>query len=75
VSRVVAIGEERLLEGYALAGVEVLPAAGAAAAREAWRALPADVALVLLSPAAHEALAGELAGDSGPERIWAVVPR
>ncbi len=40
MSGIVAIGEELLLAGYALAGVDVLPAEDAAAARAAWEALP-----------------------------------
>lgn len=74
MSRVAAIGEERVLEGYALAGVEVLPASDPASARQAWLSLPDDVALVLLTRTALEALGPELAESSTPERVWAEVP-
>jgi vacuolar-type H+-ATPase subunit F/Vma7 len=71
VSGIVAIGEERLLTGYALAGVAMLPAEDAANAREAWERLPADTAMVVLTPAAHAALA-----DAVRERelLYVVLP-
>lgn len=56
MSGVVAIGEEKLLLGYALVGVDVVPAEGADSARAAWDALPSDTGLVLLTPAARSAL-------------------
>jgi len=70
MSAVVAIGEGVRLDGYALAGVEVVDAADPAAARRAWDELPADVELVLLSPAAQAALATQLARTSV---LWVVV--
>jgi vacuolar-type H+-ATPase subunit F/Vma7 len=72
VSRVVAIGEEALLDGYALAGVEVVAVRDDRAARRAWAELGEDVGLVLLTPEARGAL-GHLLGDDGP--IWVVLPR
>ena len=57
MSRAVAIGDERRLAGYALAGVEVLPAVTDAEARAAWTSLDEETALVLLTPGAEEALA------------------
>lgn len=71
MSAVVAIGERSALEGFALAGVEVIDAADARAALEAWEALPPDVGLVLLGAAAHAALAERLAEKP---RLWVVVP-
>ena len=75
MSRVVGIGEGVLLDGYALAGVEVVDAADPAGARRAWDELPADVELVLLSPAAQAALASRLAQRSALQRsvLWVVV--
>lgn len=63
---VVAIGEPVLLHGFALAGVIVVPAGNPAEARDAWSGLPADVALVLLTPTAAAALAGVLDETAGP---------
>jgi vacuolar-type H+-ATPase subunit F/Vma7 len=71
VSAVVAIGERAQLEGYALAGVEVIDAGDGSAVQRAWDELPADVRLVLLSPAAHAALAAQL---SQRPLLWLVVP-
>jgi hypothetical protein len=65
------IGEELLVRGFALAGVQVLPAEEPAAVRDAWLRLPGEVALVILTPAAAAALAGQ---DRG-HRLVAVLPR
>ena len=71
MSGVVAIGERALLAGYALAGVEVIDVGDEPAARRAWDELPEGVGLVLLSPAAHAALAERL-----PQKplLWVVLP-
>ena len=69
--RVAAIGEESRVGGFALAGALTVPARTADEARTAWAALPPDVALVVLTAAAAEALADEL-GDS--PRLTAVMP-
>jgi len=70
--RAVAIGDERRLGGYALAGAEVRPAAGADDAAAAWEELADDVALVVLDPSAYSALAARL--DKRPMVVWAVLP-
>ena len=72
MSGIAAIGESDWVRGFAFAGVSVAPADEPDAARAAWRALAADVALVILTPGAHAAIAGELA-DSG-RRLWVVMP-
>lgn len=51
-------------QGFALAGALVLPAADAAAAREAWRRLPPDVLLVLLSAVAAAAIGEQALRES-----------
>ena len=61
MGRVTAVGEQRRVAGLALAGVDVVVAEEAQAVHEAWQTLPADVDLVILSPAAAAAL--------GPERL------
>jgi vacuolar-type H+-ATPase subunit F/Vma7 len=71
VSGIVAIGEELLLAGYALAGVDVLPAEDAAAARAAWEALPADTGLVLLTRSAYAEVGRDVRGR---RVLWAVLP-
>jgi hypothetical protein len=67
---IAAIGEEVLLRGLGLAGVQVLPADQPEAVRAAWRGLPDPVALVILTPAAAAALAGRDCGG----RLVAVLP-
>lgn len=72
MSRAAAIGDERRLAGYALAGAEVLPAATPAEASAALAGLDEETALVLLTPEAYDAVAQELAGRRGC--VWAVLP-
>ncbi|HUJ07963.1 MAG TPA: hypothetical protein VLX31_17795 [Streptosporangiaceae bacterium] len=63
--RVAVIGEPLRIGGYALAGALVCPAADRVQAIGAWRELPGDVAVVVLTPSATSWLAGELAGQPG----------
>jgi vacuolar-type H+-ATPase subunit F/Vma7 len=58
--RVAVVGERRRVQGFALAGAVVLPAEDAPGTRAAWRGLSADVAVVVLTPAAAAALADVL---------------
>ncbi|MFH8680756.1 hypothetical protein [Streptomyces lydicus] len=66
VGTIVALGEGARTSGFALAGVLVRPAEEPAGVRAAWRALPGDTALVILTQAAAEAL--------GPEVLDAPLP-
>ncbi|HEY7223096.1 MAG TPA: V-type ATP synthase subunit F [Micromonosporaceae bacterium] len=66
---VAAIGSPVMVRGYALAGVRVLPAEDADEVRDAWRSLPADVGLVVLTEQAAQALADTLTA----ERTWPLV--
>ena len=66
MARVAVLGEEVSVQGYALAGADVLAADDADAAREAWDALPDDVAVVIVTPEAAAAL--------GPERVDGLHP-
>ena len=69
--RIVAIGEEAKLAGYALAGVQLIDVGATAGVRDAWEALGDDVGLVLLTPEASR----ELTGASGrPELLRVVLP-
>lgn len=72
MSAIVALGERRRVEGFALAGVRVVPVEGRAAARTAWQQLDADVTMVLLTARTRELLADLLPGR--PETIWTVIP-
>jgi len=69
---VAAIGERERVSGFAFAGVRVEAVEHADAALGAWRGLPADVGLVILTPAAHRALATELSAQD--RRLWVVLP-
>ncbi len=56
MSRIVAIGERERVQGFLFAGVTVAAAADPDAVRAAWRELPDDVGLVILTPTAFSAL-------------------
>jgi vacuolar-type H+-ATPase subunit F/Vma7 len=49
MSRAAVIGEAMRVEGYALAGAVVYPAENADQAHAAWRSLPSDIAVVVLT--------------------------
>lgn len=61
--RVAVIGERIRVAGFGLAGALVRDAEDPSAVRDAWRALPEDVAVVVLTPAAAEVLGQELAQE------------
>ncbi|MFE1248435.1 hypothetical protein [Streptomyces sp. NPDC058735] len=69
---VAAIGERLRVLGLATAGVVVLPADDADAVREAWRRLPAETGLVIVTPAAARALGPTPLEGGGP--LVAVMP-
>lgn len=71
-SRIAAIGESERLRGFAFAGIHVAPADDDDGARAAWRSLPPETGLVILTAAAREALADELYRPD--ERLWVVIP-
>lgn len=71
--RVAALGEGEHLHGFAFAGVHIAAAENADAARRAWRSLPSDVGLVILTHAAREALTDELLRER-EYRLWVVMP-
>jgi vacuolar-type H+-ATPase subunit F/Vma7 len=56
MSTIAVLGEQHRVEGFALAGATVLDAADADSVRDAWARLPDDVAVVVLTPAAADAL-------------------
>lgn len=59
--RVAVLGESPRIDAWALAGALVVPAADADGCRRAWAALPDDVDLVVLTPAAAAALRASVA--------------
>ena len=71
MNTVAAIGDDAGLEGFALAGVQVLGAAGAAEITAAWDSLDESVGLVILSAQAAEVLASDL--DHYPDRLTVVM--
>lgn len=65
---VVALGERALVEPYALAGAVLRVAASPDEVRTAWRELPAEALVVLLTPAAARTLHDDGA-TSGPMTV------
>jgi vacuolar-type H+-ATPase subunit F/Vma7 len=72
VSRIVAIGERELVDGYGLAGVEIRPAGDAASVERAFAEVEDDAGLLLLTPAAEAALRTRLAETD--RLVWVVLP-
>ena len=66
MARAAAIGENSRVQGYALAGAVVCPAEDAAGARAAWRSLPPDVEVVIVTASAAAWLGGELTARAAP---------
>ncbi len=56
MGHMVAIGEPARVRGFALAGAVVLVAEDASAVRRAWRSMPEDTDVVILTPAAAAAI-------------------
>ncbi len=72
MSRIVAIGERELVDGYGLAGVQVLPASDTTSVRRAYAEVEGDAGLLILTPAAEAALADRLA--DARRLVWVVLP-
>lgn len=71
MGHVAVIGEPVRVRGYALAGADVHECPDEAAVRSAWAALPDDVVVVILSPAAAAAI--DLTGRPAAARPLTVV--
>ena len=56
MSRIAVLGERHRVEGFALAGAAVFVGDDAASIKDAWTRLPGDVDVVVLTPAAANAL-------------------
>ena len=65
MARAAVIGELLQIQGFALAGAVICPAEDRAGAHAAWRSLPDDVAVVVLTRGAAAWLAGQLARRPG----------
>ncbi len=65
MSRAAVIGEAVRTEGFSLAGAMVFTAEDAGQARAAWRELPADVAVVVLTATAAAWLGDALSARPG----------
>lgn len=65
MARAAVIGEVLRIQGFALAGAVICPAEDQAETRAAWRSLPDDVAVVVLTPGAAAWLTGQLAQRPG----------
>jgi len=72
MSRAVAIGDERRLAGYALAGADVQHAVAPAEIEAAWGGLDDAVGLVVLTPESYAVLEPRLAERGN--LVWAVLP-
>ncbi|PWI17969.1 hypothetical protein DI272_30280 [Streptomyces sp. Act143] len=72
MTRLAAIGERLRVVGLRTVGVAVFPADAPDTVRAAWRDLPADVGLVILTPAAADALGPEQLDGQDP--LTAVMP-
>ena len=66
LARAAAIGESSRVQGYALAGAVVYPAEGETAVWAAWRALPADVEVVIVTAKAAAWLGDDLTARAVP---------
>jgi len=72
VARAAVIGESLRIAGYGLAGALLCPASDRESATAAWRELPTDVAVVVLTPSAAAWLDDELAAR--PAVLSVVLP-
>ncbi len=69
MSRVAVIGEPLRICGYGLAGAVLCPASDQAEAVAAWRALPDDIAVAVLTPSVERWLASEIGRRPGVLRV------
>jgi len=65
------IGEELRIEGYSLAGALVCPAESREQAAAAWKSLPPDTCMLIMTPNAAHWLTDEL--GQRPELLTAVM--
>ena len=66
LARAAVIGESSRVQGYALAGAAVYPADDESGVRAAWRSLPADVEVVIVTARAAAWLGDQLTARPVP---------
>lgn len=66
---IVALGEQALLEGFPLAGVQLSVAETDHAVHEGWALLPRTTGIVILTPRAARALGGILDDPRSPMTV------
>jgi vacuolar-type H+-ATPase subunit F/Vma7 len=69
---IAAIGEQSLLEGFRLAGATLYPCRSEAEVLDAWKALPGETAVVVLTPSSADVLAPFTADPRSPMSV--VIP-
>jgi vacuolar-type H+-ATPase subunit F/Vma7 len=74
MARAAVIGEAVRTAGFALAGAVVTTAETAEETRAAWRALPGDIAVLILTPHAAGWLGGPPSFASRPGVLVVVMP-
>ena len=74
MSRAAVIGEAVRTAGFALAGAVVTTAETPEEARAAWRALPADIAVLVLTPRAAGWLDDSRSRDTRRDLLVVVMP-
>lgn len=72
MARAAVIGEPLRICGYGLAGAVLCPAADQDQALQGWQALPADIAVIVLTAQAARWLSAELA--QRPDLLHVVLP-
>lgn len=72
MNRVVVLGELGRVGGFRLAGATVIEAAGPEEVDRAWRALPTDTTLLILTPQAAAVVGARLAERA--RLTWVVMP-
>jgi vacuolar-type H+-ATPase subunit F/Vma7 len=72
MARAAVIGDSLRICGYGLAGAVLCPAADQRQALRGWQALPADIAVVVLTSQAADWLSAELA--QRPDLLHVVLP-
>lgn len=66
MARIAVIGDPPAVDGFGLVGALVLAASGTDEVRAAWKAVPTDVAVLVLSAAAARDLDGLPLTGAGP---------
>ena len=71
MARIAVIGEPTRVGGFALAGAVVCPAETAEQSQQAWQALPVDVAVVVMTASAADAIGADRHRPGAPLTVVA----